>query len=379
MVRLPWRGYPSAFPLLEGLISFSRRRVWNLNGVDGIDIHRLALRDYLSDTRYAQWTGIFESLYFLLSAPGGPFIFPPPGRHAGANTDPGEVDMNDDDNDDDDANENSNDSDSPRITRLSPDTEPFLRINRFAKAWFEFMKSMRLFMRAAICHRQSTSSDADRNNFWVAVLRNPCIQDNICAAIVSFMESFFDTEVYVVDYNLNSMPTRIDTPKRKLIFNLLEGESHSYRSERHMLNALYCWMFSGQAEGMAGYNRARPMVNRMIEEGQLVDPYMVSYFYPIAHSYPEMKEMGYSPSITPTESDALGEIGFQFNLDPPRSDDEGEDEEPEYEQREESEEGEETGETEDTEIIEVEAGQNDTPGEGQPAGGNIENAMMVDD
>lgn len=323
-----------------------------------------------------------------------PFAIPGPGRRARANRDPRDVDMNDNDNDndndddDDDSNENSNESES-NTHMLSPNTEPLLGINRLAKAWFEFMKSIRAFMRAAICHRQSNSSDADQRNFWVAVLRNPSIQDNVCASIVSFMDSFFATDVYVVDYNLNGMPTRIDTPKRKLIFNLLEGEAQSYLSERHMLNALYCWMFSGQPEGTAGHNLARPMVNRLIEEGKLVDPYMVSYFYPIAHSYPEMKEMGYSPSITPTESDALGEIGFRFNLDPPRSDDEGEDEdeeEPEEEQREEREEGEEAGEggeAEDIETIEGDdqlRGENDTTGERQPAGEwHNEDAMMVDD
>ena len=79
--------------------------------------------------------------------------------------------------------------------------------------------------------------------------------------------------------------------------------SHQVRCERYddrydLLMDIYEYMF--------GLSRGE--VQEMIDIGELINPLMVSFTYPIAMEYDEMLHDGLSPAVVPVDGDDLGDM-----------------------------------------------------------------------
>lgn len=253
----------------------SRRKVWIL---DSLELHELALRRYLGGTKYRHWKGIFESVYFFGNLSDGwwhPFNDPHHPLNYG--------------------------------TIFLARAEPMLTLNRLCKAFWEFGKSIRIFMRCAIMHRQSNDPTAEPHHFWVW---HPFMRVSTYRFIDRYLKRFHNIDTQPVDPNgrpLDNLP--LGVARVSFFMNLLQhgawAEEADWQIDR--LCELRQWMFDGGLTQNPGF------IAEMVENDELADPPMVSYAYPIAVvPYDELEQSNLSPEILPGTTNELGDLGINF-------------------------------------------------------------------
>ena len=268
------------------------------------NLHFMAVREYLGRTKYHHWKGIFEAVAYFNSYGREEFPSIPI-------EDPRHPDL----------------YDHPSYI-FPAHLEPMLRLNRICKAFWEFDKSIRIFMRCAILHRQSGKPTACPNDFWVVC---PVIKVSVYLAIQKFLHRFFNLETHPVDPREDPMAEdwpRIDynnfdtlewgfttcNEDTEVIFymNLLqEGAwSDGYGRQEDRLNLLRDWLFRG------GISLDPFFVETMVNHDELADPPMVSYAYDLAvASFDELGPNYHSPEILTSGND-LGDLGINTFVNP---------------------------------------------------------------
>jgi hypothetical protein len=287
--QYPWAGY------IYLIKAYKRRKMWTL---DGVELYTLAM-DQLANTRYSHWPGIFEaSAYFRTN----PFLTQ---WHL-----------------------------VPARGSCRSNESPLLDVNRLIKAFFEFLKSLRIFLRAAVRFRQTDDPDADENNFWVYWL-SP--HRTVSSFMLGFLRDFFNFEVYLVSsYEGHQLSIPIPGEDRivpfdfpawrgwqfsgALVFNLLHADvfAEKFDDEQTSQDILVAWLRSVFPPGL-WLTVQHSICAYSIHV--LADAYMTSYHFPIALDVLQMKEMGMSPEIAPSRGNDLGNIDFDFITPHDASDD----------------------------------------------------------
>jgi hypothetical protein len=209
-------------------------KVWDL---DSMELHELAVDLYLRSTRYRDFAGNFQAIWFLQHIWDVPFPIALPTYANGS-------------------------------LRCLANVEPMLSLNRLLKALFEFMKSIRVFMRTAVLHRRQHRHETE---FWV---RCPSVHVSVYNILETLMEHFFDMDVTPVeDREYNSLGR--DLTRFQFVTNLLQPRASFQHLEWDfsMMSDLYETIFE---EG-AFYN-----LTTWINEGSLSDPTATSYGFPVA-------------------------------------------------------------------------------------------------
>jgi hypothetical protein len=247
--------------------------------LNSLELHELALRRYLGHTKYRHWKGIFEAVYFFREQPELPELPMPDPHH------PGYYGM-----------------------ILRSENPPMIRVNRLCKAFWEFAKSIRIFMRCAVLHRQSWEGKASPHDFWVWC-PNMLVGTYLC--IQKFLLRFHNIDTLAVDaFGLPmAYPIRGQNEKVSFYMNLLQigawAEDYDWQSSR--LADMRHWLFHG------GLTQNTHFVEEMVDDDEMADPPMVSYAYNIAVTpYEELEQSNYSPEILPNTSDELGDLGINF-------------------------------------------------------------------
>jgi hypothetical protein len=246
-----WLGYVA---LRQLTIS---HKVWDL---DGMDLHELAMDLYLRSTCYRDFEGNFQAIWFLQHIWSVPFPIAP-------------------------------ETDANGSLRSLANVEPMLSLNRLLKAFFEFMKSIRVFMRTAVLYRRQHRHEKE---FWV---RCPSVHISVYRILETLMDEFFKMKVTPVDdreYNRLGH----DVARFQFIVNLLEPRASFQRYEGNfsMLSDLYDIVFD---------DGAFHHLPTWIDEGSLSDPTATSYGFPVADK-PEVESIE-SPKLSRRKDD-LGEI-----------------------------------------------------------------------
>jgi hypothetical protein len=245
-------------------INSSRKR-WEL---DSKELHELATHTILGQTKYRHWTGIVEAVHHLERLNG--ILEPLPDPH----------DL------------------TGEIGRLEPHKWPMLEYNRLFKALWEFIKSIRVFMRCAVIHQRSSLPHAENGHFWI---QGPLLRPSVYSVISGVMEDFFGVKCWAIDRFGTHPPMDVtdapNTPESETRFgffaNLLcedAGASH-YNCQRDLLIDIYQHVFGGPQNA--------DIFAECIDTGELVDPPMVSYGFAIAMDHQELGENAPSPWILP--------------------------------------------------------------------------------
>ena len=252
-----------------------RKYVWIL---DSLELHELALRRHLGGTKYRHWKGIFESVYFFQDLEDGwthPFNDPHHPDKYGVN--------------------------------FLANAEPMLTINRLIKAFWEFSKSIRTFMRCAVMHRQSFDSTADHHNFWIWC---PSMRVSTFRFIEKFLQYFYKIDALPVDLDgrpLDDLP--LGDTYVSFYMNLLQDRAWADEADWQIdrLCHLRQWMFDG------GITQNPDFIADMVDADEVADPPMVSYAYPICVvPYEELEQSNLSPEILPGSTNILGDLGINF-------------------------------------------------------------------
>lgn len=235
----------------------------------------MATRICLGRTRYRSWTGIFEAMHFFKTIHSIPHPSPDPRVYM--QTGPGEP-----------------------LTRVlrSPSQGTMMRLNRLAKSIWLFVKSIRIFCRTAIAFRASGDPEALPNDFWILC---PPVTYGVFTYLSDILTEGFGIRCFDIDQYGNHPPLVHDDDQMVgFVANLLDDgvSSVGYVFQRHLMMDIYMWMFNGNRE----------MINELVRFGELVDPPMVSYAFPIAIPFEELLETGISPPINPADGDDLGDI-----------------------------------------------------------------------
>jgi hypothetical protein len=250
--------------------------MWHLGGVE---LHNLAFERHLISTRYRYWDGIKEALtYFFYS--GDDHNWPLKDPHSEMQYQlPG----------------------GGRRT-LPAYIFPMLGINRFARALWELDKSIRMFMRCAVLHRQ-TSEHRDRDNFWVETWVLRC---RTALYLKNFIYYRNQIQVHFVDERGNCPAPDNNKTFVKLRMNLLGSTNRSMTVDRQedALLAIWRWMFGCHT----GIN-PDSVVQNMRRTRELTSPRHVSYMYPFACvNFENLREWDNSPRIWPSDGDDLGNM-----------------------------------------------------------------------
>ena len=226
----------------------------------------------MEQTKYHHWTGIAESLQFFQSIRNITFPLPDPRRWL----------------------VNSN---NERIRIYSPPINPaMLAINRLAKGIWHFIKSMRIFVRTAVLFRTSGDPEAYQDDFWI---QSPLFSPSIWRFLELVLRRKFGIQCFALDQN-GVFPPQQNTPFWGFMANLLGDQvsCQQYDDPYDMLMEIYEYMF-----GLSGED-----IQEMIDVGELINPPMVSFKYPIAMEYGEMLHDGVSPAVVPVEGNDLGDM-----------------------------------------------------------------------
>lgn len=225
----------------------------------------------LSETRYYHWPGIFESLEFFRSIEHISIPLEDPrewiwrGRHI-----------------------------PPLRVSLEPHMEPMIYINRVVKAIWQFAKSIRIFVRAAVAFRTTGHPEAYPNEFWV---RSPLFTRDVFSMLQRVLEEGFGIQCYEYD-------TRDQFPYQftgvGFYANLLSDSVHckGYDSECSLLREVIEFVLGN-----------RDLVQELLMMEELVAPPLVSYAYNIAPKSYDLIHEGHSPSVTPCNGNDLGDMG----------------------------------------------------------------------
>jgi hypothetical protein len=176
-----------------------------------------------------------------------------------------------------------------------------LEINRLAKAIWQFIKSFRIFIRTAISYRQSGEQESYPNDFWVQCpsYLTPDIQHFLSILLFQSM----GIRCFQTDINGDcppQLPAEEGGGRVGFIANLLGYGVYAQEIETPdvLLWEIYVFLLGNE-----------DIVNEMIELGELVNPPMVSYAFPVAVRYNEMWHDAESPEIAPNDGDELGDLG----------------------------------------------------------------------
>lgn len=259
-------------------------KLWQLHSPE---LHNLAYQRYLRNTKYRYWYGITESLchFQLIGTYDWPQIYDP---HLHPRFQDAEG--------------------KPRV--LNAFTSPMLEINILAKALWEFDRSLRVFIRCALLHRQA-EPHSDQKNFWV---QTPALRGSTCAALQNFIlyrngiTAFVDTSPDRYRQQLN---IDLDDPQAvfKLRMNLLESSTDApcYWNQEHSLLSVWKWIF-----GCHTGRTPEEAVVEMRENLELTNPVIhdqshAGNGYGIAHMGP-IQQWDNSPRICPAEGNDVGGI-----------------------------------------------------------------------
>lgn len=249
------------------LIYFSKK-TWFL---ESAELHETALVQ-LEDTKYHHWTGIAECLQFFQSIRNITFPLADPRRWL--------ININ-----------------NERIRIYSSPTEPLmLAINRLTKGIWQFVKSMRIFVRAAVSFRTSGDPEAYQNDFWI---QSPLFSSGVWRFLELVLRRKFGIQCFPVDQNGN-FPPQQNTAFSGFMANLLGDQvrCERYDGRCDMLMEIYEFMFGLSVDE----------IQEMIAVGELINPPMVSFKYPLAMEYDEMLHDGVSPAVVPVEGNDLGDM-----------------------------------------------------------------------
>jgi hypothetical protein len=262
-------------------INSSRKR-WNL---DGNELHKLASHTVLGQTKYRHWTGIVEAVAHLEHLNGIPEPLPDPHDLV------------------------------PHIHKLEASEWPMLEYNRLFKAIWEFIKSIRVFMRCAAIHQRSSLPHAEYSHFWIQC---PLLRPSVYSVVSGIMKDFFGVKCWAIDRygthpprNIPNEPAPLETVTRFGFFaNLLcEGAgASSFDCQRDLLLDIYSYMFGG--------DQSADIFASLIEAGELVDPPMVSYGFAIAREHQELGTRSSTPGIS-AFAPLMGTELEQINEDEP--------------------------------------------------------------
>jgi hypothetical protein len=169
---------------------------------------------------------------------------------------------------------------------LHAEASPMLDINRLFKGLWEFLKSIRLFLRTAILDRHQYPNDPYRHEFWVQC---PLVSISVYRILSQLMQEFFNIETYAIDHD-GQHPPRRDIQKFGFYANLLGTgvRAKDYESPMDMVTELYMFMF-----------RAEDHVEILIwwEKEWLIDPLAVSYAFPTKAPYDRIAWDAPSPPL----------------------------------------------------------------------------------
>ena len=235
-------------------------------------MHSLACVNLLSATRYTYWKGILESIKYFrgLERVGHPLPRPDPA-----------FDLN----------------------SLVPDEMPMLRLNILAKALWEFDKSLRIFMRAAILWRQQNSQANDSNSgFWV---ESPLFRPGVAMYLGHFIWYRTRLPTYFFDRE-NIWPPADNASDLKLRINLLDpqGLASAHNQAFDSLWWIWVWMF-GPEDGQDD-RWVSDWVNELMANHRVSNPPYTSYMFHVAWPwFHNLREWNDSPRIEP---------GYAFDL-----------------------------------------------------------------
>ena len=245
--------------------------------LDSVELHDLS-QQHMEITRYEHWPGIFESVCFFANLRwirNRPFQDPReyllvPGQGA--------------------------------VRRMmEPNDNPMLIFNRLTKAFWQFYKSMRIFVRTAVSFREFGPPEEDRESFWVV---SPPFDRSVCRALTEFLSAHLRISSYTVD-DWGGYPSLVPEGRRvRFVANLLGTSVRvtPFLEQRCLLMDIWKWMFGRD-------QAARNMIGDLRRNYELADPPMVSYAFPVAVKYDELNDVGASPGAYPIEGDDLGYLG----------------------------------------------------------------------
>jgi hypothetical protein len=255
--------WPGAGYFLVPVVTNSRFPIYSL---DSWEFHRMTVIELMGGTKYQYWDGVFEAMRYFQNAK--PVTIPLADPHTYVQL----------------------------PAKLNPTEQPMLNINRLAKAFWEFDKSLRIFMRAAI---ESRSRQRDKLNFWV---QSPELDPKTASTLVTFIRYRTLMPCFIIDAEGRTPPSL--SPIRgpwKFRMNLLNplAHAHSYPEPTTSLKWIWIWMF-GQGEDF---------VEQMCVRMELSNPRMTSYKYNVARAdFNTLWEAMDSPAVSPSRSPEIEDL-----------------------------------------------------------------------
>jgi hypothetical protein len=185
---------------------------------------------------------------------------------------------------------------------LANNTPPMIGINRFARALWELDKSIRMFMRCAVLHRQ-TPAHPDRDNFWVQSYN---VRSRTALYLRNFIYYRNRIQVHFVDSRGICPAPDTDVDSLSLRMNLLGSTNRSMTIDRQedALLEIWRWMFGCHT----GVN-PDSVVQDMRRTRELASPRHVSFIHQFSwFNFDSLRQWDNSPRIWPSDGNDLGNM-----------------------------------------------------------------------
>lgn len=195
---------------------------------------------------------------------------------------------------------------------LLPDETPMMEINALAKALWEFDKSLRIFMRAAILWRQQNSNEVSDSNFWV---ESPFFNPEIAMYLAHFIWYRTRLPVYFFDVG-NNWPPADNSSHLKFRINFLhpEGLARAYDEGFDSILLIWAWMF-GPDDDDPEDTSLSDWVDEFHDNRRWSNPPYTSYAFNVAWPwFHNLREWDNSPMIEPGQTDDLGDLQSHSSL-----------------------------------------------------------------
>lgn len=183
-----------------------------------------------------------------------------------------------------------------------------MEINVLAKALWEFDKSLRIFMRAAILYRREYPEQG--SEFWV---ESPLFHAPTARFLADFIGHRTELPVHFLDGDDN-FPVEGNPDALKFRINLLStyGFAPAYHEAVDNISSIWTWMFGPGDDG-----QQQPPLHEWVQSFRvnksLSNPPYTSYLWRVAWPYfHNIREWDRSPQIQPSSRrpDDLGDLQY---------------------------------------------------------------------